>query len=146
LIVVGLTGIDRLEFSLVEVVDAEGGRPDRQSELHRRVVELRYLEVCVRAESDEVPTGKLDFRSSIRAGIDLIIFIERQIGSRLEPFISLVLESLKIDLSLNETYSSYTNKAFLSEDGCRRWQAEQGQEAEQPKQGERNEGQGPASS
>src|SRR5262245_62144884 len=98
----GVVRVNDLEMAFVQAVDSEIGRAYGQGHLNRAGAELCEAQIGVARDADDVAPAELDFGPAIRSAVNLIVFFQWQVESRVEPVFSRVVGSLITDFALDK--------------------------------------------
>jgi hypothetical protein len=107
--------IDNLELSLIQTIDPECRRSDRQRETNRVGIELRKAKVGIVIYPDDIATAQLDFGSPIGSAVKLVAFIEWEVQCRVEPVIFRIACPLVVDLTFYQADAGDVNDGIIGQ-------------------------------
>jgi hypothetical protein len=107
--------IDNLELSLIQTIDPECCRSDRQRETNCVGMELRKAKVGIVIYPDDVATAQLDFGSPIGCAVKLVAFIEWEVQCSVEPVILRIVRPLVVDLTFYQADAGDVNDGIIGQ-------------------------------
>jgi hypothetical protein len=107
--------IDNLELSLIQTIDPECCRSNRQRETNYVGIELRKAKIGIVIYPDDVATAQLDFGSPIGSAVKLIAFIEREVQCRVEPVILRIVRPSVVDLTFYQADAGDVNDGIIGQ-------------------------------
>jgi hypothetical protein len=107
--------IDDLELSLIQTIDPECRRSDRQRETNRVGIELRKSKVGIVIYPDDIATAQLNFGSPIGSAVKLVAFIEWEVQCRVEPVILRIVCPLVVDLAFYQADAGDVNDGIIGQ-------------------------------
>jgi hypothetical protein len=110
---IAILRIDNLELSLIQTIDPECRRSDRQRETNYVGIELGKAKVGIVIYPDDVATAELDFGSPIGSAVKLIAFIEWEVQCRVEPVILRIVRPLVVDLTFYQADAGDVNDGII---------------------------------
>jgi hypothetical protein len=107
--------IDNLELSLIQTIDPECCRSDRQRETNCVGIELHKAKVGIVIYPDDVATVQLDLGSPIGPAVELVAFSEWEVQCRVEPVILRIVRPLVVDLAFYQADAGDVNDGIIGQ-------------------------------
>jgi hypothetical protein len=115
--IIGITilRVDNLELSLIQTIDPECCRSDRQRKTNYAGIELGKAKVGIVIYPDNVAAAQLDLGSPIAPAVKLVAFIEWEVQGRVEPIILRIVRLLVVDLTFDQADASDLNDGIIGQ-------------------------------
>jgi hypothetical protein len=108
--------INNLKLAAIQAVDAKRRRSDGQGQLNDARVELRESNVGTVIDADDVASAQLELRSTVRSAVDMIVFVKRQVRTRIEPVLIGIVGAPIVDFTYDQADAGSTYDSFIRQD------------------------------